>query len=253
MIVTKDVAFTNYRAWMEDRGHYTDEVLDLLIESMRADVGNAKANGGGRWRPSLIGDPCDRKQVLSHSGERSAFSGNWYTWAGTWLHLGFQAFLLDKWGPDLLSIETTIAPEEEMYGVTGKADWVWHGDTIWDGMTQLVGPHIGDYKTTSSMKKISVAPDPKHVDQLGTEMVTVGIRTAYLVYQYRGHGDMVTWRLEVEAADERAYIDRLERLESHRKADTLPEMLAVCQSMSGSTYDRCDFKEACLKHALKGQ
>ena len=67
------------------------------------------------------------------------------------------------------------------------------------------------------------------------------------------HGQAQWVSVIAPCRNERAYIDRLERLESHRKADTLPEMLAVCQSMSGSTYDRCDFKEACLKHALKGQ
>ena len=123
MIVETSTAFKDYPRWIERGGHFSPEVLEILHHSMRKDAGNTKSSGEGRLRPSLIGDPCDRKQILSFRySEGSDFNGNWMTWVGTFLHLAFQTYLLDVY-PDSVRIEHKIAPRKFRRGVTGKADW----------------------------------------------------------------------------------------------------------------------------------
>lgn len=251
MIYTRDNVFGDYRRWINDGGMYTREVLARLIKSMRADAGNTKSYGGGRWRPSLIGDPCDRKQMLSFLGEPSTFHGNWYTWEGTWMHLAFQTYLMDSY-QDRVAIEYQIKPKRRHLGVTGKADWVWLGDSLQDGMLTIKGPHIGDYKTVATLNKVGIAPKPEHVEQLGYEMMTIGVAVGYLVYQNRTHGDIVTWRLSPEPGDYVAMQRRLAELGTAARAGQLPPMLEGCLAQSGAVYRECNFKDSCLAHALKG-
>jgi len=245
----RDNVFADYRRWINDGGQYTSEVLALLIKSMKADANHAKQDGSGRWRPSLIGDPCDRKQMLSFLGDPSTFNGNWYAWSGTWLHLAFQTYLLDTY-PENVTIEHVIKPKRRHLGVTGKADWMWSGPDYRDGMNTIKGPHIGDYKSANNLNKYGVEPKAQHVEQLGYEMMTTGVHTGYLVYQNRLHGDVVTWRLEPEPGDYLAMQQRLGSLGKRARAGELPPMLEGCLAQSGPVFKDCNFSEICLAREL---
>lgn len=253
MILTRDNVFHDYRRWINYGGQYSSAVLPHLIKSMRADVNHAKSDGSGRWRPSLIGDGCDRKQALSYLGEKSTFTGNWYAWSGTWLHLAFQTYLLDTY-PDQVTIEHIIKPKKRGHlGVTGKADWMWTGGDYRDGMLVIRGPHIGDYKSVASLNNYLTEPKPLHVEQLGYEMMTTGIDVGYLVYQNRAHGDMVTWRLQPEPGDYVAMQRRLAALGVGARAGELPAMLDGCMTQSGPVFKECSFSEACLRREIGTQ
>lgn len=245
----RDNVFHDYRRWINDGGQYTSSVLALLHKSMKADANHAKRDGAGRWRPSLVGDPCDRKQMLSFLGEPSTFYGNWYAWSGTWLHLAFQTYLLDSY-PGQVDIEHVIRPKKGHLGVTGKADWVWVGEEHWDGMLRIRSPHIGDFKSANNLNKVGIEPKPAHVMQLGYEMMTLGIHVGYLVYQNRLHGDVVTWRLEPEPGDYLAMQQRLASLGKAARAGELPGMLEVCRPMSGPVFKDCNFAEVCVAREL---
>jgi len=246
---TRDNVFANYRRRNNNGGQYSTEVLAMLHKSMKADANHAKKDGTGRWRPSLMGDECDRKLSLSFLGDPSTFNGNWYAWSGTWLHLAFQTFLLDSY-PGRVSIEHVIKPKLRHLGVTGKADWVWLGPSRKDGMNTIRGPHIGDYKSANSLNKYGIEPKPGHVNQLGYEMMTMGVDVGYLVYQNRTHGDVVTWRLEPERGDYLAMQQRLASLGKTARAGELPAMLDGCMTQSGPVFKDCNFSESCLKREL---
>jgi hypothetical protein len=247
VIMTKTGAFTGYISWIRDGGSWSERTLEIIEHSMSQDANSAKSDGTGRFRPSLIGDPCDRKQLLSYLfADSSAFNGNWYTWSGTWLHLAFQTYLLEKF-PDSVRIEHKIAPDRGRTGVTGKADWYWYGPDAEPSFGQLIrGPHLGDYKTATSIERVSESPNAVHVDQLLYEMFTINVRRAYLVYQVRSHGQMVGWELEAEDADLERVSSKLARLQRYADGRVLPDHLTECLSHSGA-YTKCDFAERCME------
>jgi hypothetical protein len=247
--ITCDNVFADYRRWINDGGQYSSAVLPRLIKSMKADVDHAKSDGSGRWRPSLMGDGCDRKLTLSFLGEKSTFNGNWMAWSGTWLHLAFQTYLLDTY-PAFVSIEHVVKPKARHIGVTGKADWVWNGVDHMDGMNRIRGPHVGDYKSAINLNKVGVEPREAHVKQLGNEMMTLGMDVGYLVYQNRTYGDICTWRLEAEPGDFLEMQQRLAYLGKSSRQGVLPPMLDGCVTQSGPTYKECEFKESCLAREL---
>jgi hypothetical protein len=253
--INTDRAFAGYSQWITSGGHWTEETLVPIIASMRSDSGHAKHDGRGRFRPSLIGDICDRKQVLSYHYESTDSAGNWYAWSGTLLHLGFQTFLLDLLGFDHLTIERPVAPKKGTTGITGKMDWRWDGEDIFLGMTQILGPHIGDYKTCSyAVYKIVIdkGPKPMHIEQLGYQMLTAGIHTAYLVYQERSHGPVASFLLELEPSDIQRMEDRLGHLQDAIEKDYLPPMLLECRSKSGA-FKTCAFADICLQREVDDQ
>src|SRR4029078_1116181 len=201
MILTRTTNFHGYLKWIEDGGGYTTSALEHLVHAMRADAGGAKHSGEGRLRPSLIGDQCDRKQILSYKfSHGSSFHGSWEAHSGTWLHLAFPSYLLDAY-PTRVRIEHAVRPKKGGLGVTGKADWFWYGPPDIGEMEIIKGPHLGDYKTIGDIKWVTEAPREKHIEQVMYEMFTLDIRKAYLVYQNRNFGGaMLTW--EVTAEDE---------------------------------------------------
>lgn len=250
MIVTRSEAFTDYLVWIKKGGHWDADVLDVIERRMRSDVDNIKSDGTGRFRPSLIGDTCNRVQLLSNLYTKVP-EGNWMAWSGTWLHLAFQAFLLTIW-PDRVLIEYPIAPVAGRLGVTGKADWYWFGPAEAGPFSYIAGRHLGDYKTLKSMDQIKDGPLPKHLEQLRYELATKRMTNAYLVYQVRGFGNMATYQLTMEPADHKQANDRLAVLESHRVSGVLPEMLTECRSRKGK-FRTCDFADICVREATSGQ
>ena len=252
MRITPSDAFTGYRQWIKEGGHYTAETLVQLSKAMRADSGHAKADGTGRWRPSLIGHECDRVQQLSRRFSKEGDNGSWYAWSGTMLHLAFQAYLLDIWA-DRVRIEVPVKPDRRTRkpGVTGKMDWMWTGEDSFAGMQTILGPHIGDYKTLNSVKQVADGPRAKDVAQLGYELFTLGMDTGYLVYQERGHGGMASFLIEPEPRDFADMRLRLMRLdEAEAKGDLFP-MLTECRAMKG-LFKTCDFADICVREATRG-
>lgn len=245
MKIEPSTAFMRYTRWIETGGHYSDHVLEVIVHSMQKDAGNTKQSGKGRFRPSLIGNPCDRIQLLSYlSDEGSDFKGNWRTWMGTWMHLAFQTFLLDEYG-EHLRIEHAVVPDRGRVGVHGKADWYWYGGNVAIGMSEVMGPHIGDYKSAMKIDAYHDAPKDKHVQQLLYEMVTLDVRRAYLVYQTRSFGAMAVWHLEAEDEDIRRATERLSVLQGYADSGELPDLLLPCRSMSGP-YKECDWARQCF-------
>lgn len=251
MKVRDSAVFTDYMEWIEEGHKYPKRVLPPLFVSMRADAGVRKSDGSGRFRPSLIGDRCNRKQLLSYRGEPQnpdVTAGNWYAWLGTWGHLAFQVYLLTKWHKEML-IEKSVTAGEDGIGVSGTADWFWHGRTVKYDKGTIAGPHYGDYKTIQNIEQVEAGPVRKHVDQVRYELATTGLEIGYLVYQTRPHGQMRTFRLEMEPEDHAKVRARMEILDEHARAGTLPPMLDVCKTF-GRTFKSCDFSQVCLaRHA----
>lgn len=251
MRLERTTAFNGYQSWIKNGGHYSAEVLETLVHSMRQDAGHTKHSGYGRLRPSLIGDPCDRAQVLSYNSvDGASDGGSWQAWSGTWLHLAFQSYLLELWG-DRIRIEHRIAPGSNGAGVTGKADWYWYGRSYTDEFRSITGPHYGDYKTINSLKRVDANPLPKHIDQVLYTLLTAGLERAYVVYQDRAYGTMTGWLVEPEQEDFDRAENRLLRLSSHTRAGTLPPMLKECEPLSGTRFTECPWSELCEQELME--
>ena len=250
MIVTRTEAFTDYLGWITNGGHWDDDVLEVISRRMREDANHAKGDGRGRLRPSLIGHPCDRVQILSYHHLRPSTS-DWRAWIGTWMHLAFDTYLVTEW-PHRLQVEYPVIPAVGALGVTGKADWYWYSTSETSMFRHISGPHLGDYKTIEKISMVEAAPLDKHLEQLGYELFTLGMTTAYLVYQVRGFGTMASYQLTLEPADTDRIAARLERLAVSLDTDSLPGMLDECKARKG-LFRSCDFAQECLNHALAGQ
>jgi hypothetical protein len=248
VIINQTFAFNGYLPWIRSGGSFSRPVLTSLVHSMRQDAGHSKRSGEGRLRPSLIGDPCDRKQVLSHRyGDGSDFNGNWFTWSGTFLHLAFQTWLLDQWRKRL-RIEHKIIPRQGEAGVTGKADWYWFGEPLNTPDGAINAPHIGDYKTATNLKNRKQPVQDAHLQQLLAEMYTTGLDRAYLVYQDRAYGDIKAYELRATDDDLMKMGHRLNMLQAFIDKDDLPDLLTPCKSHSGP-YKDCNFARICMKEA----
>jgi hypothetical protein len=248
LIVTETYAFGGYLPWIRSGGSFSRPVLTSLVHSMRQDAGHNKKSGEGRLRPSLIGDPCDRKQVLSHRyGDGSDFNGNWFTWSGTFLHLAFQTWLLDQWRKRLY-IEHKVIPRKGRAGVTGKMDWYWFGAPVSTPDGAINAPHIGDYKTATNLKKRKQPVKQEHMQQLLAEMYTTGLDRAYLVYQDRAYGDVRAFELRATDDDLEMMGNRLGMLQAHVDKGELPDLLTPCKSHSGP-YTDCNFARVCMAEA----
>jgi hypothetical protein len=244
--IERTTAFTDYLTWIKNGGNYSAEVLKKLTVSMEADAGHTKHDGTGRFRPSLIGDQCDRKQMLSFLYQNKG-EGNWYSYAGTWLHLAFQTFLLDTY-KERLRIEYPVAPDKGAIGVTGKCDWYWPGEgiSIPDRMTIIDGPHIGDYKGSLDAADLLEKVKEEHIAQLTYQMYTMGVKHGYLVYQGRGHGNMANYHIEMERDDWVPLHAKLERLYGYAEAGEMPPMLEPCRFGSGP-FKECRWTDICLR------
>lgn len=249
MIIAETAAFRDYRDYYTT-GAVSMRALRRLQRSQRETMPADGSRGGGRFRPSLFGHQCDRVQVLSHDAADSDYTGSWYTWMGTWMHLAFQLWLVSKYASSL-NIEVPVRGRGPWAKVAGRADWVWHGDhrTAKSRGTVILAPHVGDYKTIGTMEKVEDGPVREHVDQLGLEMCAMTIDTGYLVYQQRDNGAMKSFRLDLEAADVDRLRTRVVALTKHTMNGTLPPVLPKCAARTGQVYERCAFSEACLAQA----
>lgn len=253
MELTQTTVFAaDYQAFLK-KGQPSMRAL-RKVQGVQRDAAKAGSGGAGRFRPSLIGQQCDRVQVLSHEGQPSSGVGSWYTWSGTWLHLAFQTFMISKYASKV-EIEHAVSGRGRWFGVRGRADWFWHGGSLPSekNRSAVVGPHVGDYKTVGSLTKVRDAPDPRHVDQLLLEMCVLNVRNAYVVYQDRAHGAMAVWHLEADGDDVERMAQRVGSLRQHTNDATLPPVLDVCRSMKGRMYEYCGHNEACFAELAKGR
>lgn len=225
--------------WYESGQSYTADAVDRVFEVIRKDaLDNSRTSGKGRIRPSLIGDDCHRKHILSFLDIEKlepSDAGRDVMTAGTWGHYRWQlAGLSAGWMKD---IEVQVS--HEPWRVAGAVDGI-----LSDGSGF-------ELKTVNSMKfgKILKSDLPlwPHLMQTHAYMEALGIDTFSIVYENR---DTAAWKeFRVKQMDEVKFaLDMLmNRLLKSIENEELPPVLPPCAQQSGTAWRWCDWKESCSK------
>lgn len=220
--------------WVDSGGEYTPEAIQTVIRLIRRDHKTAaRSDGSGRFRASLFGDQCDRKKILSYMGEESApldLSGHNFTTVGTWGHYRWQlAGLSAGW---LTSIEKHVRGTGAVDGITSDGSGF-------------------ELKTTGEwiFKNLS-SPKSEHITQVHLYMMRSRIRKFHIVYENRNSLEFKEFVIHYDPQVVKQIKEKLESLNDHADAGTLPAMLEDCMA-SGKTMDRCSYAASCVKYPAK--
>lgn len=235
-------AVSGYERWLAAGAHFSLDAVERVAALMRADA-DGRADATGRFRPSLAGDACARRQMLSYRGVPTighdlaamAFMVN-----GTFGHYRWQMAGLTE--GFLSAIEVPLA---NTFGVRGSGD----------GLLAADGSLL-ELKTTMSTiyNRLIKSLHPKDEHVLQTVWLTLesDIEWVSIVYEDR---DMPQRRLElrVNVGDtdptypslQRKAIARLQLLNDHAESGTLPAMLDDCARGVGEVYRSCPWRKSC--------
>lgn len=220
-------------------GQYTQEAIDRVNEVMNADMLTAdRGDGGGRIRPSSIGDTCARKQLLSYHGYRSdPFDRQTAAIAesGTFRHYRWQLLGLSMgWLKDI-EVRTEYAP----WLLAGSMDGVCIDDSVFE------------FKSVASTKfgriKAADAPIGTHVMQIYAYMKARGVNRASLIYEDRNFAEFMEFRIHLDQELERELDSIMTGLVEHVEANSLPPIKPACIAASGAEFKECRFKDACFR------
>lgn len=220
-------------------GQYTAAAIDRVNEVMANDMLTAdRGDGGGRIRPSSIGDTCARKQLLSYHGYRSdPFDKQTSAIAesGTFRHYRWQLVGLSMgWLRDI-EVKVSYAP------------WLLAGSL--DGW--CIDDSVFEFKSVASTKygriKVAGKPLPAHEMQLRGYMIATGARAGSLVYEDRNFAEFMEFRIHRDPEEERSLNSLMTGLVEHIQANSLPPIKPGCIAASGAEFKECRFKDACFR------
>ena len=250
-------------AWRAGRGKITKEGINRVTEVMRNDVGtDRRSDGRARLRPSMIGNPCQRAQLLSYLGAPKKDPVEIYVQmadAGSWLHYKWQAEGLSAgW---LTDVEVQI--EIPGWGLRGSADGIMKDGSIFElktvGNDKFYGRRGG--KSVSDW----AAPNPEHVRQVDAYMYATGARAASIVYVNRDSNAFREFRVNWDEERFQELDSFVQGMLASIRQQQLPAILPGCaRVMAGDVlegctkaeaaawqrqHDWCDFHESC-EHAV---
>lgn len=224
--------------WNEAGRPITADALARVHQVMLADIGG-RADGSGRIRPSMIGDSCNRKKILSFLGaEANVFEDGQLDImeAGTWGHYRWQVRGLS--GGFLTSIEHPA--EDPSWLVKGSADGI------------IVDGSLFELKTTNSYTYDRVLkegePTWEHRMQCGAMLKSLGLDRASIVYEDRNfpaRWHEFRWTLSEDDAIVFGLKMLRRDIRSSIRSKQLPLMLTECLDMKGAKYEGCQFRYSC--------
>lgn len=232
-----DLPVTNGMSkWRESGSPITEEALVTVFEVMEMDsLNNTRTSGANRIRPSLIGDGCHRKHLLSFMGvdKLTPQDGSLDVMsAGTWGHYRWQlAGLSAGW---LKDIEVQVSYEP------------WQVNGAMDG---LLSDGSGfELKTVNSFKfnKILKGNEPltEHLMQTHAYMKALDLDYFSIVYENRDNAAWREFRVKRMEHVDTALEMLMNSLHRHINGRTLPPVLEECRNHTGA-YKWCDWRETC--------
>lgn len=225
-------------AWRGNKGQISTEAITKVTEVMKTDFGSGRrSDGKGRFRPSMIGNPCQRAQVLSYLGMPQKDSVEIYVQmadAGSWLHYKWQAEGLSAgW---LSDIEVQIEVPE--WNLRGSADGIMSDGSIFELKT------IGNdkYYGRRGGKPVSEWDEakPEHIRQVDAYMYATGAQAASIVYVNRDSNAFREFRVTRDADRIAALHQFVQEMIASIESEKIPAILPGCDRvMRGDVMDDC--------------
>lgn len=224
--------------WRASKGQITTEAISKVTDVMKTDFGSGRrSDGKGRFRPSMIGNPCQRAQVLSYLGFPQKESVEIYVQmadAGSWLHYKWQAEGLSAgW---LHDVEVQIEIPE--WGLRGSVDGLMIDGSIFElktlGNDKYYGRRGG--KPVSDWDE----PNPEHIRQVDAYMYATGAQAASIVYVNRDSNAFREFRVLRDTERMATLHQFVQEMIASIEAEKLPPILPGClRVMKGDILDDC--------------
>lgn len=250
--------------WRESEQEPSEWAIKTVAESLMSDVlSGRRSDGSGRFRPSMIGNECQRAQVFSYLGfDQVASRQEWQQMAdaGSWLHYKWQyEGLAAGW-----LVESEIQIEVPEWQLKGAVDGLCIDDSIFELKTLGTDKYMGRKHTTPVSKWETPMRD--HIRQVHAYMHATDTREASIVYvdrdsnafrEFRVHWDPVIFE-ELDAF--------IKSMQETIRNKSLPPILAGCEQVmfslknpgvldgnpsktaAGRRFNFCSFREVC-EHA----
>ena len=210
------------------------EKVSSVIEKESFD--NSRVSGKGRIRPSLIGDTCPRKHMLSYLGidKATPSDGSFDVMsAGTWGHYRWQlAGLSQGW---LKDIEVQVSYEP--WKIQGAMDGIIFDNSVFE------------LKTTSGFKFKSILenniPVTAHLMQTHAYMKALDLTHFSIVYENRDNAVWKEFRIERMQNIDDDLENLMLQLQESIDLKELPQILPSCAKRTGSAYNYCDWRDTC--------
>lgn len=229
-------------AWVEQHRagglRITPDAIETVTEAMKADFGSGRrSDGSGRFRPSMIGNPCQRAQVLSYLGFPQRESVEIYVQmadAGSWLHYKWQAEGLSAgW---LTDIEVQVEIPE--WGLRGSVDGRCKDGSVFELKTVGNDKYYGRRGT----KPVSEWEQPvaEHIRQVDAYMFATGAQAASIVYVNRDSGAFREFRVNRDSDRMASLHEFVQEMIASIESKKLPVIQPGClRVMKGDVLDDC--------------
>lgn len=225
-------------------GIFTAPALQRVHQVMVADLATRR-DGAGRFRPSMLGDVCMRRQLLSYHGAAQDEPDMALTQLfseGTWKHYYWQAAGLSE------GFLSAIEVEMRVEGVKwGQADGLVADGSLFE---------LKAVRNTVFNQVVLTRRQPKgeHMLQAVAMANNLGVDEVSLVYTDRNTGGWHEFRIDRDDAWFKVASAELSRredvLHKHRDDETMPAMLPECSRARGDVWKECRFQRSCVSWGL---
>lgn len=216
-----------YEQWRLDGENYTEAALRRVADIKITDkTSGRRSSGEGRFRPSMIGNSCQRAQVLSYLGFDQAPSKPEYVEmanVGSALHYWWQEMGLSAGWLSDVEVEIDI-PE---WRLRGQADGQMSDGSVWELKT------LGSDKFWGKRAGLPVMkwehPVGEHVRQVHAYMHALGTTYASIVYVDRDSNAYREFRVPFDQDLFEQMDYTVKTMIGHIDSSSLPPILEGCQ------------------------
>jgi len=233
--------------WRESDQEPNEWAIKSVADSLIADaMSGRRSDGSERFRPSMIGNDCQRAQVFSYLGfEQSESREEWKQMAdaGSWLHY--------KWQYEGMAAGWLVEPEIQVeipeWRLRGAADGLCKDDSVFELKTLGTDKYMGRRGTMPVHKWET--PVREHIRQVHAYMHALDVRAASIVYVNRDSNAFREFRVHWDPAIFAEMDLFVKEMIDSVDSGSLPPILSGCQQAMKSLHNPSAFDEPIGKTA----
>jgi len=247
--------------WRTAGEPYTEEALIKVHEIRLADLlTGRRSDGSGRFRPSMIGNPCQRAQVFSYLGYEQIDSVPEYkemAHVGSELHYGWQEQGLSAgW-----LIDAEVEVDLPQWRLRGQMDGLCKDNSVFELKTLGHAKYWGKKNGTIAVEKWT-NPRPEDVRQVHAYMYALGLSQASIVYADRDSNDFREFRVPFDEMLFQGMDSFISKMIRYVDLGQLPPILDTCEEAmdelaargpfdslskgtSSRTFNYCNYRHIC--------